>query len=270
MKRPDPTFQAKYGPWGVVAGASVGMGAQFAEQLAAKGLHLVLVARREPLLKELAERLTAQYGVEIRPVALDLASDELLSRLQEATRDLDIGLLVYNAALGLIGRFLDQDLSEKLSILDINCRGPLILAHEFGRRMRERGGGGILLMTSLSAFQGAALISTYAATKAYNLVLGEGLWDELRDDGIDVLAFCAGATRTPNYIESQPQDLGWRSAPVMEAGPVVSQALAALGKEPSAVAGRANQAAGFVVKRLLSRRKAVEVMGRTMRAMYEK
>jgi hypothetical protein len=268
MASVDSTFQVKYGPWAVIAGASVGLGAEFARQLAAKGLNLVLVARRAGLLEERAKVLTETYGIEVRPVPLDLASADLQSALCERIRDLDVGLLVYNAALELIGSFLEQDLADKLSIIDVNCRGPLILAHEFGQSMAARGRGGIILMSSMGGFQGCGLIATYTATKAFNLVLGEGLWEELRAQGVDVLSFCAGATRTPNFEESQPKKTGLIEAPVMEPEAVVCEALAALGTRPSAVAGRANRIAGFLMSRLLPRRVAVRLISRQVRAMY--
>jgi len=263
----DPSFQSKYGPWALVAGGSVGLGAEFARQLAAKGLNLILVARRVGPLEATAKELTNRYGVEVVAIPLDLGSEGMLTSLREKTRDLEVGLLVYNAALGLVGPFLEQNLEEKLKIIDVCCRGPLMLADEFGRSMAARGRGGIILMSSLAGQQGSALIATYAASKAYDLVLGEGLWSELGEHGVDVLSFCAGATRTPNYEESQPRRAG-RFPPLMEPGPVVSEALAKLGKGPSAIAGRANRLAGFLMSRLMPRRLAVETISRQTRAMY--
>jgi short-subunit dehydrogenase len=261
-------FSSRYGPWAVIAGASVGIGAEFARQLASRGLNLVLVARRPEPLRDLSARLQQAYGHEVRSLELDLGAPDLATEIREGTGDLEVGLLVYNAALSSIGPFLDQDLESQLAIIDVNCRGPLILAHELGRRMADRRRGGILLMSSLSGLQGSPYISTYAATKAYNLVLGEGLWYELRERGVDVLAFCAGATRTPGYEESRPRSGRFLSAPVMETEPVVSHALAALGRRPSGVAGWVNRLAGIVMSRLLPRRIAVATMGRTTRAMY--
>jgi len=263
-------FCSRYGPWAVVAGASEGLGAEFARQLAAAGLHVVPVARRQALLDELAAELESRHGVEVRPVSLDLSSSDAASVLREKTQDLDVGLVVYNAALSPIGPFLEQDLDEKLRVLDVNCRTPLALAHEFGRVMLARGRGGLLLVGSLSGLQGSALVATYAATKAFDLVLGEGLWEELRRDGIDVLTFCAGATRTPNYEASRPRKVSRLAPSVMEPAAVVAEALERLGKTPSAVAGRGNRIASFFMHRVLPRRVAVELMGRATRARYSK
>lgn len=258
-------FRAKYGPFALVAGASEGLGEAFAEALASRGLGLVLVARRVELLEKLATRLSAAHGVEVRVAALDLASPALPEEIGAVVSGVEIGMLVYNAAYSAIGRFLDVPLADKLRVLDVNCRGPIVLAHALGRPMAERRRGGIILMTSMAAGQGSALIATYAATKAFDLVLGEGLWDELREVGVDVLACRAGATRTPSYERSKPAT---ESAPVMEPGPVVEQALAALGKSPSMVPGLFNGAAAFLLGRLLPRRAAVVTMGKTTRKMY--
>src|SRR4051812_20379620 len=120
MQRSD--FKTQYGPWAVVAGASAGLGAEYAKQLAQKGLNLVLVARRAQVLESLAKELRERHGVEVRLAALDLGSPELLSGIRAATEGLDVGLLVYNAALSLIGRFFEQTLEEKLRVIDVNCR----------------------------------------------------------------------------------------------------------------------------------------------------
>jgi short-subunit dehydrogenase len=248
-----------------VAGASEGLGAEFARQLAARGLNLLLIARRPAPLEKAAEELRATHGVEVRTGALDLASAELLSEIRALTDGIEVGMVVYNGAVSIIGPFLEQELSDMLRTIDVNCRGPVILAHELGRRMQDRGRGGIIIVSSLSAYQGVPLLSTYVASKAFDLVLGEGLWGELRASGVDVLAFAVGATRTPRYQASQPQK---DPVSVMEVGPVVSQAFAALGRGPSAIPGRINRIASFVMRRLFPRRYAVQLMGSQLRSLY--
>ena len=257
-------FTTQYGPWALIAGASVGLGAEFADQLAARKLNLILVARRAEVLDELAVRLRARDGIEVRTVALDLASPRLLEELRAATAGLEVGLLVYNAAASAMGMFVDKPLDDLLGVLDINCRGPLILSHEFGRQMAERKRGGILLMTSLAASQGSAYIATYAATKAFNLVLAEGLWSELRRVGVDVLACRAGATRTPAYLASKPKS----DFLLMEPGPVVTEALDSLGRTPTMVPGFMNRLSAFFLNRVLTRRAAVNLIGSATEKMY--
>jgi uncharacterized protein len=264
-----PPLVERYGPWAVVAGASEGLGEAFARRLAAEGLHLVLVARRRERLEALAHELSAQHGVSVRPLALDLARGDVADAVAEAVGDGEVGLLVYNAALSIIGPFLDAPAEEPMRVLDVNCRGPLLLAHRLGGAMAERGRGGILLMSSLSGYQGSALIASYAATKAFNVVLGEGLWDELGERGVDVLVCSAGATRTPNYEASAPKRTS-RLATLMEPEAVVSEALAGLGRRPSVIPGLGNRLAALLMQRLLPRRVAVRTMGRATRAMYGK
>jgi short-subunit dehydrogenase len=264
---PEP-FRDRYGAWALVAGASEGLGAQFARQIAARGVNLVLLARRARELALLGDALAAEHGVSVRTLALDLADPDAVGTAKRETHELEIGLLVYNAALSCIGPFLDAPLAEHLAELDINCRGPLVFAHGFGRGMAERGRGGILLMSSLAGAQGAPGISHYAATKAYNTVLAEGLWGELRARGVDVLACCAGATLTPRYLANQKASGGGSlPAPEMDPAAVVAEALAALGRKPSMIPGTANRVAAVFMQRLLPRRLAVSIMGRSTRGM---
>jgi uncharacterized protein len=268
MTRPVSTadFRARYGSWALIAGASAGLGAAFATQLAAQGLNLILVARRKEMAEALGARLEADYMVEIRVLPLDLARTDIGSLIVAATSDLEIGLLVYNAASSIIGPFFERSLDEHLGEIDTNCRASMALAYVLGQRMLARKRGGIILMSSLSAFQGSALIANYTATKAYNLVLAEGLWEELRTSGIDVLACCAGATSTPNYLASTP--VGSGRAIVMTPETVAAETLSALGRQPDIIPGRLNRLASFVMRRLLSRRAAIRLMGRTLRGMY--
>ncbi len=261
-------FSARYGPWALVAGASEGLGAAFAGQIAAHGVNLVLVARRAPLLADLSRALTDEHGVQVRGLVVDLAERGALGAASHEVRDLEVGLLVYNAAYSRIGPFLEDPLEEHLQELDVNCRGPLVFAHTFGRPMAARGRGGILLMSSLAGGQGSPGIANYAATKAYNTVLAEGLWGELRGRGVDVLACCAGATRTPRYRANQEERGGGSiPAPEMEPEAVASEALRALGRRPSMIPGAANRTAAFFMSRVLPRRRAVMIMGRSTRGM---
>lgn len=265
MEPPDTRFQSRYGPWAIVAGASVGLGAEYATQLAARGLNLVLIARRAELLDALSVKLSAEHAVQVRPLALDLAQPDSVERVVAQTRDLEIGLLVYNAGFSAVGLFLDQALDAHLREIETNCRTPLALVHTLGRGMAARGRGGIVLMSSLSASQGSPMISNYAATKAYNLTLAEGLWDELRGQGIDVIACCPGSTDTPGYRASAPAKA---FAPALPPSHVVAETLAALGQKPSIIPGRGNRLSAFVMRRILPRRVAIAIMGRTLRAMY--
>lgn len=256
-----------YGPWGVVVGASEGIGAAFAERLAQAGLNVVLVARRPDPLNAAAQRIIRGFGVECRPVPLDFADPGAADQLSKATADLDAGLVVYNAALSRIGPFLDYPAEDRVQEIMVNCVGPVGVAHAFARRFTGRERSGLILMSSLAGFQGSPLVANYAATKAYNRILAEGLWEELRRRNIDVLACNAGATLTPAYINSRPNKQRF-APPELDAHAVAVAALRALGSGPAVIPGRANRLAAFVMNRLFPRRAAIGILGRSTRSMY--
>jgi uncharacterized protein len=259
MSRSPAVFQQRYGPWAVVAGASSGLGEAFATQLAARRLNIVLIARRAVLASQVAARLAKQYGIETRVLELDLARPDAAEVVNNETADLDVGLLVYNAALSIIGPFLDTPLEDHLREVETNCQAPMLLAYTLGRRMLARGRGGIVLMSSLSATMGSALIANYGATKAYNLVLAEGLWEELRTHGVDVMACCPASVSTPNYAASAPQGSRGTMSPAV----VAARTLAALGSMPSFIPGRSNQLSALAL-RLMPRKSTVRLMGSVM------
>ncbi|MBW2261200.1 MAG: SDR family NAD(P)-dependent oxidoreductase [Deltaproteobacteria bacterium] len=264
----DEAFRSRYGPAALVTGGSQGIGEAFARELARRGLDLVLLSNDGPELDRTARRIAADHGVTVRTARVDLARPDLLEVLDERTGELEIGLLVCSAARSLVGRFLDQDVEEKMNALDVNCRATLCLVHAFGRRMRERGRGGVIIMTSLAGLHGAALTSTYSATKAFDLVLGEALWEELRPCGVDVLSVCAGPTSTPTWEAARPRPGGLLSPRVMQAGDVVLEALDALGRRPTVIAGRGNRLSSFLLGRLLTRSAAARLVGRSVRSLF--
>lgn len=250
---------SRYGAWALVAGASEGIGEAFARSLAARGVHLVLVARREAVLSRLAEELRAAHGVEVRPVALDLSAPGWPEALREATAELDLGVAVYNAAFAPLGRFVDRPLEDLLRAVDVNVRGPVAFVREIAPGMVARGRGAVVLMSSLAGGQGAPRLATYAASKAFTTVLAEGLWSELRPKGVDVVACCAGAVRTPGYLRSAKGE-----APgTLDPAEVVERTLARLGHGPRVVPGAVNRIADAVLTRLLPRRAAVSLMARS-------
>jgi len=253
------SFVEKYGPVAVVAGASEGLGAAFAGALAARGLHLVLLARREATLAELAAKLTAAHSITVKTVAVDLADGDFVEALRAATDGLEVGLAVYNAAYSFTSRLLDRPLSDALRVVDVNVAGPLRLVHALVPAMRARRRGGVVLMSSVAGFQGAPGLAAYAASKAFNIVLGESLWAELRPEGVDVVTAVAGAIRTPNFGAASTREAPGTLDPAVVAG----QALDALGHGPIVVPGAVNKLALFVMRRLLSRAGAVGLMERS-------
>jgi short-subunit dehydrogenase len=255
----------RYGPWAVVVGASDGIGAAFATALAASGLDLVLVARRQALLESLADRLRTEHGVRIRCVATDAATVDGVATIAALAED--IGLLVCNAAYGPVGPFLSRTPAELDAMLDLNCRTAAHLAHAYGTRFTARGRGGIVLLSSMASNQGAALVAHYAATKAYLRVLAEGLWVELAPHGVDVLASCPGPVDTPTYARTGAARSWFVPAP-MSAPAVARETLAALGRGPVLIPGRRNRWAAWTLAHLLSRRRQVRLASAGTSAMY--
>ncbi len=265
---PSQAFKSRYGPWALVTGATRGLGAEFARQIGARGLNLVLTARGRDELVQVGEEVRKRSQVEVKTVVADLAGPGFIDVLRQETDGLEIGLLVCNAAHPLVGLFFEQALEDKVKTVEVNCRAPLVLAHEYGGKMLARRRGGIIFLSSGSALQGVAYTASYAASKAYNLILAESLWEELREHGVDVLGFMPGATRTPGFEQSQPRLERSSLAGVSEAGPTVAEALRVLGRTPSWIPGRRNRWALTVAGRLLPRRQLIKLVGRNMRQWY--
>jgi short-subunit dehydrogenase len=186
------------GRWALVTGASAGIGEQFARSLAARGMKLVLTARRAERLRELAAELEREHGVEAVAVAADLGVAGEAERLwMEATAGgRHIHLLVNNAGFGAEGELAELPLQRQVEMVGVNCTAVLELAHHALRPMRERGEGGIINVASIASFQPVPRLATYGATKAFVLSLSEALWAENRPRGVRVLALCPGRTPT--------------------------------------------------------------------------
>jgi uncharacterized protein len=240
------------------------MGAAFARDLAGRGVDLLLVDRDERALEACALELQSG-GANVGTLVVDLSERDAADQVADAAGD-DIGLLVSNAAIGYVGSFLDQDAEGLMAQLDVNCRTPLLLVQRVLPQMLARGRGGIILLSSLSAMRGSALVASYAATKAWNLILAESLWDELRDTGVDVLGVLPGTTRTPGLLSSTPQ-AGLATANMMEPADVAREALDVLGRMPSVIPSQPNRESDAFLSSM-DRGEAVKAMGDVMRATY--
>ncbi|RYE87678.1 MAG: SDR family oxidoreductase [Myxococcales bacterium] len=261
--RDGGAWARRYGPWALVTGASSGIGQEFARQLAARGLHVALVARRRDRLDALAGELRSAHGVEARVLALDLSRLADVEAVAPAVADLEVGLLVNNAGFGEKGLFLETPLARHLEMLAVNARAPLALAHALAGPMVARGRGGVIFTSSTAAFQPTPYTAHYAATKGYELQLAEALWHELAPAGVDVLALCPGATDTegPARTGVDPARVPVRPMPV---APVVRTALDRLGHAPVAIPGLVNRL-GALATRLLPRTTAARLAGRLIR-----
>ena len=196
-------FSSKYGPWALVVGASEGLGACFAAQCAARGLHVALVARRQQALAEVGRNLRQQYGVETREIIADAGAPDFIAAVQAGMAGLEIGFLIYNAAAEPGGPFLKIRLADHLNNIQVNCVAPTQLVYWLGAQMCARRRGGIVLVSSSGAFSGLAHWASYAAAKSYELILGEGLWDEFRDSGVLATSYVVGSTASPTFKRIQ-------------------------------------------------------------------
>jgi short-subunit dehydrogenase len=261
-------LRSKYGGRALVAGASEGIGAAYASFLARHGIDLVLVARRPEPLRELAGTLSAKYGVSVQCIELDLSQNDAAQKLTEALGDNQVDILVYNAALSVIGQFTEKppEVHDRAAV--VNMVTPMELVHAFGKAMLSRGRGAIVLMTSMAGLQGSAYLAMYASTKAFNLILAESLWSEWQGTGVDIIACCAGAISTPGYIRSSPEKAGIFAPRVLRPEEVPVECFRWLGRKPSFITGRGNRMASFLMQRMLPRRVAIRIMGSNTKKMY--
>ena len=256
-------FKEKYGPYALIAGGSNGLGAAFAEAVASRGLNLVLMAREKERLEATALRLREQYGIEVIAIAADMADFEKTKSLLAGLK-VPVGLLVYNAAFAPIGLFENTSEEHLALAAAVNIRTPLLLAKLLSAQMIQNKRGGIVLMSSLAGSQGSPKLSAYSATKAFNAILAEGLWKELKQYNIDVIGCQAGAILTPGYEQAEKA----KPAPgTMTARAVAEQTLKALGKGPVVIPGVVNKIGRFVLSRLLTRKAAIGIMSKNLRSI---
>lgn len=253
-------LMARYGPRAIVTGASEGIGEAFAMQLGKAGFDLVLVARRLNRLEELANRISDQNAVKVQVIDADLSSDKGVSRVLQSTRPLDIGLLVACAGFGTSGEFIHSSLHQELEMLDVNCRAVLMLAHEFARRFNERGKGGIVLMSSIVAFQGVPRAAHYASTKAYVQTLAEGLHKELSPRGIDTVS-CAPGPVQSGFARRANMEMGLALRPDI----IATSTLSALGRKVTVRPGWLSKLLESLLK--LPRWARTRIMAEVMKGM---
>lgn len=189
-------FATRYGPWALVTGASDGIGAAMAAELAARGINLLLVARRAERLEALKDRLQQNHPISAVALPVDLGTESGVQTLIDHLPDFDIGLYTACAGFGTAGHFADNAIADELDMITVNCHALTALAHPIAQAMRSRRRGGIIMMSSIVAFQGVRNAANYAATKAFVQTLAEGLVAELRPYGVDVLSSAPGPVAT--------------------------------------------------------------------------
>jgi short-subunit dehydrogenase len=252
----------RFGPWALVTGASSGIGKEFARQIAASGINVVLVARREGLLKETGIEFSKRYGVEHRVVVLDVSREDFIGQLTSVTDDLDIGLVVSNAGTGNPGEFLKHDRQLLHETLRLNTIAHLDITHHFGQKLGERRRGGIILVGALGAENGIPCMANDGGAKAYVHSLGEALHYEFKPLGVYVTVLAAGVTNTAVIYKF---GLDPKSMPMkpMSVEQCVSEGLSGLRKNRSRVVpGRLNRIMNALVPASLSRKLLADLLGK--------
>ena len=261
-------FASRYGPAALVTGAAQGIGRAFADGLASRGLSVFLLDVQQDEVHQAAREVSEQFGVEARPIVADLADrnfiDDVARSIAEAGQE--IGLVVCNAAIGLEGPFLAETREVLHRAVDVNCQAAITLTHHFGGQMAERRRGGLVLIASGTALQGSPGYANYAATKAFNLVLGESLWYEMKEYDVDVLSFVPGPTNTPGMRKSLPKlEEGVEVGPIRLPAATAESALSALGERASAARERSH------ANRLAARRRAAdEIVERAQKTAHDR
>ena len=252
----------RFGPWALVTGASSGIGKEFAQQIAASGINIVLVARREDLLKEVGVEFSKRYGVEHRVVVLDVSREDFIRQLASATDDLDIGLVVSNAGTGNPGEFLKLDRQLLEDTLRLNTMSHLDIAHHFGGKLAERRRGGLILVGAMGAENGIPCMANDGGAKAYVHSLGEALHYEFKPLGVYVTVLAAGVTNTA-VLEKFALDPKTMPTKPMSVGQCVSEGLSGLLKNRSRIVpGRLNRILNALVPASLARKMLADLLGK--------
>lgn len=258
--------KGRFGPWAVITGASSGIGREFARQIAASGINVVLVARREALLREAGAEFSEVYGVEHRIVVADLSEEGFLNTLANTTEGLDVGLVVSNAGTANPGEFLKLDRKELVRLLKLNSLAHMEIAHHFGPQLVQRHRGGFVLCGAMGATQGVPFMANESGAKSYVQSFGEALHAELSSFGINVSVLIIGPTQTAiiEKIGFDPAAMPMKPMPVEQC---VFEGLEALKRNRAThLSGRMNRIMNALIPASLSRGMMYKMMVKALAA----
>lgn len=236
-------FSKKYGEYALITGASAGIGKEFSYLLAERGMNLILVARRKERLSEISRELNNNYKIECKTLIEDLRDENSPFRIFSLTEKFDIGILVNNAGFGYYGHFVNQNIDKLKDMIKVNVLSFSLLTRLFGEYFVKRRRGGMILVSSLAAFQPTPGMAQYGATKSFELMLGEALQVELKRKNVDITILCPGATVTEFQIVAEG-----RAHNGMDAREVALRALKDLGKKTISIPGIHNKILGKVYR----------------------
>ncbi|RYU93378.1 SDR family NAD(P)-dependent oxidoreductase [Emticicia agri] len=251
-------MKEKYGSWAVVTGASSGIGYELALRLAEAGINLLINARNELKLEEIRQDFQRRFAVQVLSVPGDVSSEDTINTIIESSKNLEVGLLIVSAGFGTSGEFINNSIEAEKSMLRVNCEALLILTHHFSKVFVQHKRGGIILMSSMVAFQGVPHAANYAATKAYVQSLAEALAIELKPLGVDILAAAPGPVKS-GFGQRADMKMGFSLTPEQIGAPI----LKALGRKTTVLPGTLTK---FLVYSLMTvpRRVKVLIMNKVM------
>jgi len=259
-------FKQKYGPWALITGGTSGIGAALADQLAAQGLNIVLVARRAELLAQKSEALQKQYAVEVTTIQADLSKHEDIEKVLSGTKDLEVGLVIPCAGIENHGVATEIDLDSDLAMLQLNVVSTFALVHHFAGKMVNRGKGGVLLVSSMIGHMPNPYFANYAGSKAYVSNFGASLHWEMKQRGVDVTVLSPGFTETPMTDVFQEEGASMSAMPMTTMSPerTAEYGLAGLGKSALVIPGKKNKAMVFMATRFVGHHAAIASGGKMM------
>ncbi len=253
----------QFGDWAIIAGAAGGIGAAFSELLAQRGFNLVMIDHQPQLLIPVAQELRSHYGIKTIEGELNLEGGDAWSEVIALLDGIDCRLMVYVPAYSPVKPFHQNSLGELDRYIDLNARTPLKLVHAFSQQVPQGKTAGIILMSSLAGVVGAMHEAPYSATKAFNILLSEALYHELKAKGISILTSCAGMTDTPTFWSAKPVIRGnWPG--VMSPYEVAEHALKNLGRKPVCIPGWKNRFSYFILTQCMPRTWATRMVGSSM------
>lgn len=255
------------GKWAVVTGASAGIGKALAEELARGGTNLILTARRRERLEELAQQLSAAHKIQTSVFVADLTQSEAPEKIFRFTKEqgIDVELLINNAGFGAYGEFHTVEMPKLLDMVTVNCSAVVHLTRLYLPEMVARRHGDVLILASTASFQSVPYISTYAATKAFDLLFAEGLAEEMKPYGVRVCALCPGSTESEFAEVAGQTHVAATRANRETAEKVARTGLRALAAGKSYVISGLGNYLGAVGQRLVSRRFVARVAARMFR-----
>lgn len=261
-----PSLYDRYGPRALILGGSEGIGASFADQLAAQGFSLTLVGRTRASLDETASGISRAHGVDVRVRVQDLTAPDIEQQAEAIIAADDYGLVIYNAgATHGVSLFVDAPVAAAQNLVRLNCVAPMAFAHAALGRMRARGRGGLLLVSSMSGLVGSGYVAAYSATKSFEITLAEALNWEMKPFGVDVTCLVAGLTDTPAMARSGMEKDGAAGFTPMRSEDVAAAGLAALGRDVTCFAV-GQQAADAI--RTAPRPETIDMMSRAAAALW--